>query len=81
MVTDGVSPESDSIAVSFHKASILGSAYDKRAVPAYMLCLSTLLSKSKIPKQLARGKPRLNLCACPFKNARVNYTEFIHSYK
>ena len=71
-VTDGVCTESDSIAVKFGcsiscfcKASILGSAYDKRAVHAYMLfCWSTLLSfrlNPTIARQLARGKPRLNL--------------------
>lgn len=58
---------------------------DRRTIKEQCLltcfCLSTLLSKPKIPRQLARGKPRLNLCACPFKTARINYTEFIHSYK
>ena len=95
MVTDGVSPERDSIAVSLDARFLvsikpLGSAYGKtvgkRPVQCFIhaLCWSTLLLlrvNPAIARQLARGKPRLNLVAVLVKLPRCIVQSYAHAVR
>ena len=84
MVTDGVSPESDSIALSLDarflvsiKPLYLDQCTIKDQCMLACLCWSAFLSfrlNPAIARQLARGKPRLKLMAV-LKTAKVNCTE------
>ena len=95
MVTDSVSPERDSIAVSLDARFLvsikpLGSAYGKtvgrRPVQCFIhaLCWSTLLLlrvNPAIARQLACGKPRLNLVVVLVKCQGVLYRVMLMRYE
>lgn len=89
MVTDGVSPESESIAVSLDArflVSIKPLCLDQRGIKEQCMltcfCCSTLLLfglNPAIARQLARGKPQLNLVAVLVKQLRCIVQSYAHA--